>query len=188
MRWPTPTLETERLRLEPLTVAHAESYARHFVDYEVIQHLSDAVPWPYPDGGVRDYIEAVAMKGQGESRWDWALTLREAPGEAIGSVGLWRPGAPENRGFWLGRAFWGRGLMTEALEPIMGWAFDEAGFEQVILSNAVGNTRSRRLKERAGATLLGVEPTAFVRPDYTESERWLLTRQAWESRAGAEST
>ena len=179
MSWPTPTLETERMRLEPLTVAHAESYTRHFVDYEVIQHLSSAVPWPYPEGGVRDYIESVVTPGQGERRWDWALTLREAPGEAIGSVGLWRPGCPEHRGFWLGRAFWGRGLMTEAVAPIVDWAFEEAGFDELILANAVGNTRSRRVKEKAGAEFIGVEPAAFVDPEVTEHELWRLTPQAW---------
>ncbi len=181
MSWTTPTLETERLRLEPLTAEHAESYTRHFVDYEVIQHLSSAVPWPYPEGGVRGFIEAVVMPGQGESRWDWALTLREAPGEAIGCIGLWRSGAPENRGFWLGRAFWGRGLMTEAVRPVMDWAFEEAEFEELILSNAVGNTRSRRIKEKTGATFMGVEPASFVRPDYTEHELWKITREAWSA-------
>ena len=188
MSLPTPRLRTDRLELVPLGLEHAASYARHFVDYEVIQHLSAAVPWPYPEGGVRDYIEAVVLPRQGSSRWDWALTLRDAPGEAIGSVGLFRDGVPEHRGFWLSRSRWGEGLMTEAVRPIMDWAFSAGGFEEMVLSNAAGNTRSRRVKEKTGAELVGVKPSRFVRPDYTESELWRVTAESWRAWSEANPT
>ncbi len=83
---------------------------------------------------------------------------------------LWRDGHPENRGFWLGRKFWGRGLMTEAVEPVTDYAFNELGFERLVFSNAAGNTRSARIKEKSGAHLRRVEPAKFVDPAYTEHE------------------
>lgn len=51
-----PTLVTERLILRGLSEDDAEVYERHFVDYEVIRHLSATVPWPYPVGGVHTFI------------------------------------------------------------------------------------------------------------------------------------
>lgn len=179
---PVPLLLTERLRLEPLSMEHATSYREHFVDYEVIRHLSSTVPWPYPEDGVETYFRDHVLRGMGESCWHWALCLLDKPGETIGSVGLFWPGIPENRGFWLGRAFWGKGYMGEAVEAVNTFAFTELGCEQLILSNAVGNRRSRRVKERNGAVYMGVAPSGFVDPEYTESERWLLTRDAWFSR------
>ena len=77
------TLLTPRLILEPLAMRHAESYERNFVDYEVIRHLSAAVPWPYPEGGVADYISTVIEPRQGEGHWHWALALRDAPEEDL---------------------------------------------------------------------------------------------------------
>lgn len=48
-----PTLVTDRLILRGLSEDDAGAYERHFVDYEVIRHLSATAPWPHPEGGVR---------------------------------------------------------------------------------------------------------------------------------------
>ena len=178
---PIPTLFTERLALRGVTEADAAAYERHFVDYEVIRHLSAAVPWPYPEGGVRAFIRDQVLPAQGRDRWVWGLHLKGAPG-LIGAVDLWREGRPENRGFWLGRPFWGRGYMTEAVVRITDFAFDELGFERLVFANAVGNRRSRNLKERTAATLVDVAPAAFVDPAYRRTEIWQLTKEQWRNR------
>ncbi len=95
-------------------------------------------------------------------------------------VELWRPGTPENRGFWLGRKYWDRGLMTEAVVPVMNYAFDTLDFDKLVFTNAVGNDRSRRIKEKTGALVVKTEPAAFVDPTFVERELWELTRSRWQ--------
>jgi len=155
---------------------HCESYARHFVDYEVIRHLSSAVPWPYPEDGVREYVKKDIIPNQGNGRWDWGLFLKSNPDELIGSIGLWHPGVPENRGFWLGQKFWGQGLMTEAVEPVTRYAFFDLGFRNLMFANALGNQASRRVKEKSGAKLVEVIPGAFVDRKYKKKEVWELSK------------
>lgn len=155
-------------------------YEKHFVDYEVIRNLSAAVPWPYPKDGIRDFLEQVILPAQGKDRWVWGLFLKENPKELMGCIDLWREGRPEHRGFWLGKKFWGRGYMTEAVRPVMDYAFANLGFECLIFSNAVGNRKSRRVKEKTGARFIGVRPAKFVDPALTEAETWELTKAAWE--------
>jgi [ribosomal protein S5]-alanine N-acetyltransferase len=179
MSYKVPPFTTARLLLRAMELTDAPAYERHFVDYEVIRELSAHVPWPYPAGGVREYLATRVLPLQGKDKWDWGIFLREQPTELIGSVGLWRPGKPENRGFWLGRKYWGRGIMTEAVAPVMDYAFAELGFEQLVFANAKGNARSRRVKEKTGARLLRVEPAQFVNPAYTEHEVWELTKGEW---------
>lgn len=177
---PIPVFETERLILRAVTEADAPAYERHFVDYEVIRYLNDAIPWPYPEGGVLAYLKSdVLSPPPGKQRWHWGVFLKTQPDELIGMIDIFRPGSPSNRGFWLGRKFWGQGYMSEALEPVMDYAFDVLDFETFVLSNAVGNKRSRRLKEKFGARLLEVKPAKFVDPDYTEHEVWELTKENW---------
>lgn len=174
-----PCFETERLILKEITLDDVVSYQMHFADYEVISQLSHHVPWPYPDNGAEDFIKKSILPKQGKNYWMWGLFLKTNPSEIIGAVHLWAPGTPENRGFWLGRKFWGQGLMTEATKPITDYAFNYLGFNELIFANAVGNIKSRRVKEKAGAKLLRIEPARFVNPDYAEHEVWLLTQQDW---------
>lgn len=174
-----PTLFTERLALRPVTDADADAYQRHFVDYEVIRHLSARVPWPYPEGGVVDFIRAEVLPAQGRDRWIWGLHFKENDSGLIGVIDLWRHGSPENRGFWLGRAFWGQGYMTEAVVCVTDFAFDDLGFDHLVFSNAAGNRRSHDIKARTGARLIEMVPQKFVDPAYTHSEIWRLTKAQW---------
>ena len=185
-----PDLSTDRLLLRGVTEADVEAYERHFIDYEVVRHLAAAVPWPYPAGGVRAFIRDQVIPTQGRDRWVWGLHRKDAGG-LIGAIDLWREGRPENRGFWLGRDFWGRGYMTEAVVRVTDFAFQDLGFERLVFTNAVGNRRSHDIKARTGATLVGVAPASFVDPAYGEHEIWRLTREDWahwRGRAGQHSS
>jgi RimJ/RimL family protein N-acetyltransferase len=97
---------------------------------------------------------------------------------------LWRhttESVPENRGFWLGREFWGQGFMTEAANAVTDYAFDHLGFSKLVFSNALGNQGSRRIKEKTGARFVRVQPSRFVSDEFTESEIWELTKEDWEA-------
>ena len=112
------------------------------------------------------------------------IYLNTNPGELIGAIDLWRDGKPEHRGFWLGEAYWNRGIMTEAITPVTEYAFTQLGFEKLVFSNAKGNLRSRRIKEKTGAKYVRTEPASFVDPMYTEHEIWELTKEKWEKLNG----
>lgn len=174
-----PRYKTERLILQMVTLRDVPSYTKHFVDYEVIGNLSRTAPWPYPKNGVEEYIKTVIIPYQGISRWTWGIFLQDSPGELIGCVDLWKDGRPEHRGFWLGKRFWGKGIMTEAVYPIIDFAFDSLGFEDLIFSNAAGNIGSRRIKEKTGCELITIKPAAFVDPKWTKQELWKLTSRNW---------
>jgi len=176
---PIAELETERLLLRGITKADAPAVQKHFNDYEVIRELAAIVPWPYPPDGAETFINSV-LPEQGLDRWVWGLFLKSEPDELIGIIDLRRHG-DSHRGFWLSRQHWGQGLMTEAANAVTYYAFDELGFDKLILTNALGNTRSRRIKEKAGAVFLRTEPFNFVNPDYKLHEVWELTKERWKN-------
>lgn len=176
-----PTLTTERLILRAVVESDIPAVQRNFNDYELVRNLSAVVPWPYPADGAFTWFHNYVAPNQGKVKWVWAITLRESPSELIGVVDLWREGCPENRGFWLSRQHWGKGYMTEAVIPVTDLAFDVLGFDKLILSNAVGNERSARVKEKCGARRIGEKPSSFVDPSFTASELWELTKESWRS-------
>jgi ribosomal-protein-alanine N-acetyltransferase len=175
-----PQLETKRLLLKEISLDYIESYKKYFIDYEVIRYLSGAVPWPFPEDGIESFLNSEVFPNLGKTRWDWGIFLKDNPTELIGVVDLWSNGNPENRGFWLGKQHWGNGYMTEACQVVNDFAFNEQGFEKLVFANAVGNERSRRVKEKNGAKLLYVEAADFVDPQFTEHEVWELTKSDWE--------
>jgi len=177
----SPVFVTDRLYLRGVTATDIPAYTEDFVDYDVIQTLSAAVPWPYPDNGVSDYVLEHLLPIQGDNHWAWSICLRDNPLRQIGNITLWRPGTPEHRGFWLAKQHWGKGYMTEAVIPVIDYAFDVLGYEELIFANASGNPRSRRVKEKTGATLLRVEPGNYVDPELTDQEIWKLTPEEWKS-------
>ena len=178
-------LETDRLVLRPISERDVPAYEKHFVDYDVIRHLSRKTPWPYPDNGVYEYVTEHIIPSQGNDRWYWGIYLKNRNDELVGGIELWRPGNPENRGFWLGKSHWGNGYMTEAVIPVIDIAFNELGFSILVFSNAKGNDRSGRVKEKTQARYIRTEPFSFVDPVYTEREIWELTKQEWMSRIAA---
>mgnify|MGYP000855398771 CR=1 FL=1 len=175
-----PTFITSRLCVRPVCATDIPAWHRHFNCYEIIGELASSVPWPFPADGTEQFVRNKILPNQGHDRWTWAICLKELPNELIGVIDLWREGSPENRGFWLAREFWGRGYMSEATYPVTDFAFQDLGFEKLIFNNALGNDKSRRVKERVGATHIGTVPKLFVNPDYTQAEIWELTRQNWE--------
>jgi [ribosomal protein S5]-alanine N-acetyltransferase len=175
-----PEFETDRLFMRGVRLDDSESYEKSFANYEVIQHLSHHVPWPYPKGAVRDFLKEMILPDQGIKRWLWAIFLKDKRDDVIGCVDLWKNGCPENRGFWLAKEQWGNGYMSEAVMPVMGYAFEKLGFEKLTFANAVGNSRSRRIKEKTGARFIETRPAKFVDPKYIEHEIWELTKEDWK--------
>ncbi len=179
MRKALPEFQTKRLNLRGVSQADIPTYQKYFADYEVIKHLAATVPWPYPENGVQEFFDKFIFPHQGDTQWLWGIFEKQNPQDLIGAVHLWREGRPENRGFWLGRPFWGKGYMTEAVEPVMNYAFNDLGFEKLVFANAVGNTKSRRVKEKTGAKLIDIRPAKFVNPEYNEHEIWELSKSDW---------
>ena len=161
---------TKRLELRPITLMDIPSYEKYFIDYEVIRFLSKNVPWPYPKNGIQIFLEEFIFPNLGKDRWFWGICLKSNPNEIIGAIDLWRQGVPEHRGFWLGGKYWGNGFMTEAIQPVNQFSFEQLGFNKLIFSNAKGNYASRKVKKKTGAKFLKLMPAEFVDPIFTKTE------------------
>ena len=82
-----PEFITQRLFLRGIQLSDADSYERHFADYEVVQFLrNSSVPWPYPKGGAKEYFMKIMLPGQGMDNWDWGIFFKENREECIGCV------------------------------------------------------------------------------------------------------
>jgi RimJ/RimL family protein N-acetyltransferase len=174
-------LETPRLELRPLELADAERVQRLFPNWEIVKFLANRVPWPYPEDGALIYYrdDALPAMARGEE-WHWSLRLKSDPEQLIGGISLMKE-ENNNRGFWLGLPWQGQGLMSEAVEAVTGYWFDELGFSVLRAPKAVVNTASRRISEKNRMRVVAVEERDYVAGRFL-TEIWEITAGEWRAR------
>jgi len=176
-----PPLETNRLWLRPLALDDAPAIQRRFPRWEVVRYLA-TVPWPYPEDGAETFIRRSLEEMAAGTKLHWTLRVKGELDEAVGVISLWPDDSNrEQRGFWIDPEYSGRGLMTEAADRIVDYAFGELGWTRLYLTNAVPNVGSRRIKEKQGARLVAQERKRFVSGEL-EREIWLLDAEDWRRR------
>jgi len=127
--------------------------------------LNAVVPWPYPADGAYVYYRDVSLPAvQRGDEWHWTLRLKESPKQHIGAIALTR-GERDNRGFWLGAPWHGRGLMTEAVVAVNDFWFDVLGFGVLRTPKAALNRASSRISEKTGMRLTDTGRRTLSRDD-----------------------
>lgn len=137
-------LETDRLVLRRPGLQDAERVTDLIGAYEVSKWLTH-VPWPYQRDHAVAWIESTAVDDPSEL----AFVMDDGSG-AIGAIGLanWRE--TPTIGYWLGQPYWGRGLMSEAVDAVLGFAFESLGAAVVVSSVFDHNHASLRLQQKLG--------------------------------------
>lgn len=153
-----PRLETERLILREWTPADAEDLYEYARDPDVGPHAG----WK-PHEDVRESRKIIDELFR--SNETWALVEKES-GRIVGSIGLeqdkYRPEIRSREmGYSLGKAYWGRGYMTEAAKRLIHYAFEELKLEVLMIRTGDANLRSRRVIDKCGFTYEGTLRRAY---------------------------
>ena len=132
----------------------AASLARHANDRRIWQNLRDAFPHPYTVADATAFLAAAAAM---QPRTWFAVAVDD---EAVGGIGYTLHSDVERVaaeiGYWLGTAFWGRGIMTAALRAVTGHAFHEhPKLRRLYAVPYVTSTTSAHILEKVGYRLEG---------------------------------
>lgn len=60
-------------------------------------------------------------------------------------------------GYWLCEAYQGKGIMSAAVQTLCDFAFGELNINRIQIKCAIGNVPSKRIPQRLGFTLEGIE-------------------------------
>lgn len=176
-------LNTERLILRPWRDSDAEILYKYASDAEV------GLPagWS-PHGSVEE--SRTVIKRVLSAPETYAICDRES-GEPIGSIGL-KCGKNTDMteredecelGYWIGRPFWGQGLVPEAARELLRRAFEDLAMRAVWCGYYDGNLKSRRVQEKLGFEYHHTTEGIYVSllDEIRTGHAMLLTREAWES-------
>ncbi|MGE5800096.1 MAG: GNAT family N-acetyltransferase [Syntrophaceae bacterium] len=129
------------------------SLVRHANNRRVWRNLKDRFPHPYTPADGEQWIRQ-ATDATPETHFAIAIG-----GEAVGGIGLdlqcdvFRRSA--EIGIWLGEAYWGRGIATEAVRALTEYGLTQFDLCRIFAGVFEWNPASMRLLEKAGYSLEG---------------------------------
>lgn len=143
-------LETERLILR----RWQNSDAGNLYEYAKDPDVGPIAGWP-PHQSIEESREIIKSVFSG--REAYAVCLK-ADGKAIGAIELKLNGFTDltdrddecELGYWLGKPFWGQGIIPEAVREILRHAFEDLGMSKVWCGYYDGNAKSKRVQEKCG--------------------------------------
>jgi [ribosomal protein S5]-alanine N-acetyltransferase len=155
-------LETERLRLRPLSLEDLDVFVSFYADPDVMRYLGvgKTLTPEETEQSVRRMLRGWEVDGFGQ-----LAVVRKDDGSVVGRCGflVWdaetltptteaeAEGPTELEvGYAFGRPFWGHGFATEAASAVRDHALGPMGRERLIAFIRPENVRSRRVAEKLG--------------------------------------
>lgn len=177
-------LETERLILRPFEEGDlADLYA-----YASVPGVGEMAGWPHHQSMdvTRAVLRSFIECGEVLALW------HKADQKVIGSVGMHAISSPppadvvppglhvREIGYVLAKAYWGQGLMPEAVHALMAYGFEQMGLDALTCGHFAFNGQSRRVIEKCGFVFALRDERHAKQLQRTYEHLWYaLTRQQW---------
>jgi RimJ/RimL family protein N-acetyltransferase len=124
------------------------------------RELAPWMPWCHPAYSIDDARNWVELQvGNFREGREYDFVIVSPGGRFLGACGLNQfdlPNRRANLGYWVRSSETGRGVAVAAVRQLARWAFENTDFNRLEIIAAVGNERSQRVAERAGAEREGV--------------------------------
>ncbi|MEG8035823.1 GNAT family N-acetyltransferase [Sphingomonas sp. LR61] len=135
----------------------------------------DDDPTPYREQDARTFVDALVGPGWASDReYTWAIRRRGSTW-LEGIIGYRTAG--RDLGFWLAPSARGAGLMHDAVELVVDWAFED-GARDVYWECYEGNTASAAVARSAGFSFTGAGPARIPGRDGGPTTAWTALRRA----------
>lgn len=145
-----PILETKRLKLIEINEQHVESIYNIFSN-EAVMKFYGMPPFTQKDQA-QNMIQSFAKNFLDKRSMRWGITLIET-GELVGTVGLNNlllPGKRTEIGYDLNPQYWRKGIISEAVEVVIQYCFEELDLYRIGAVTFPENESSYKLLLKLG--------------------------------------
>jgi ribosomal-protein-alanine N-acetyltransferase len=181
-----PTLYTERLILRKLRLEDAEDVFEYASNPEVSKY----VPWE-THKSIEDsisFINSVLANYDKKEVSDWGIVYKEN-NKLIGTCGyfLWVPKHSRAEiGYAIGRKYWGKGLMTEAVKEVIRFGFERMNLNRIQATCFPENIGSYRVMEKAGMKYEGtLREQMFIKGKFQDLKLYSILRKEYNEQGEA---
>ncbi|MDD3024790.1 MAG: GNAT family protein [Syntrophomonadaceae bacterium] len=142
-------IEKEDIILRSWQKSDAERLAQIANNKKIYDNLRDYFPHPYSVEDANSYIESLS---NGDSKQ--LILAIEYEGLLVGNIGVLFQTDVYRRngeiGYFLAEEYWGKGIMTKAIQAITAYVFENYDIERIYAEPFFRNMGSRRSLEKAG--------------------------------------
>ncbi len=184
----TQTIQTPRLNLRAFRPDDAQAMYENWAgDPEVSKFLT----WPAHQSAAdsRAVLEGWAAAYARADFYEWAIVPKENADAPVGSISVVRCEknlASAEVGYCIGRAWWNRGVTSEALMAVLAYLFERAGFNRVAARHDPDNPYSGMVMRRCGMRCEGTMRQADRNNQgLRDCVHYGLLRADWEAQRAA---
>lgn len=170
------------LLLEPIDIHHAAPIFA-LVDRNR-EHLGEWLPWVDMRQSVDDFKNYIAGCRQRSETGIEAGFVIVSNGAVAGIIGIYYINS-YNRigsvGYWVGKSFEGKGIVSRACQALLHYGFGEMALNRIEIKCGIGNDRSAAIPERLGFNREGILRQAeLVNGQFIDLYLFSLLRSEWE--------
>lgn len=151
-----PIIKSKKFILRPYRKGDEKAVFKHVND-KIISRNTATIPYPYPFKKAEEWVEVNLERNKKGNKENivWAI---EIDGEVSGTIGLHHITKEHKAevGYWLGRQFWGRGIMTEAVKLVTKFGFEKLKLRRIYGHVYLFNEPSKKVLEKSGYKFEGI--------------------------------
>lgn len=158
----TIKLETNRLILRKFKIEDAKDV---FENYASSDDVTKYLTWETHNSidATKNYLQDLIERYKDNKTFDWAIELKNE-NKVIGSICAKEPNEIISKieaGYCIGKKWWNQGIVTEALQEIIRFLFEEINVNRIEAYHDVKNLGSGRVMQKCGMKFEGVLRQAY---------------------------
>lgn len=163
------TIPTERLLLSRPREADLDDFVLQINSTGDFSKNLFNIPFPYPKENAEKWLELCNAGIETGDSFRFAIREKEI-GKLIGTIGLHlsKEHHKAELGYWLGKDYWGKGYLTEALKAVLQFGFDHVQLNKIYATHFVYNPASGKVMQKVGMKFEGL-----LKQEYFHQEKFL---------------
>lgn len=177
-----PQLATGRLKLRRMQLSDLPSLLNYVNNPKISDQIFN-IPYPYLEEDAVFRMNFVLQGFKNRERYVFAITRKDED-ELIGEIGLHLDKSNNHAqfGYWLGEPFWGKGIVTEALQAILKFGFTQLGLHKIYATHYPDNPASGKVMIANGMIREAeLKEHYLINGEYRSVVQYRLTRNEFEA-------
>ena len=142
-----------KFKLRPWNISDLDNLVKYANNWNIAKNMTDQFPYPYSEKDGKAFIEMATKDNPIH------IFAIDVDGQAVGGIGIHPQGDIHRKnaelGYWLAEPFWGQGIISNAIKPIVDFAFETYAINRVFARPFGTNIASQKVLEKNNFVLEG---------------------------------